>query len=248
MEHNSNLIGFPEKGVKDFPIRLREIIGESTLKDFAEKIGMSEGGLRKYLPPAKSSPSFERVVAMATLTGVEVEWLSTGRGPKFAGEQAPRSSSHGYAGEGLAKYSTASSFDEEFALIDGYHVAIGEIGCSLDKLQVRRKLAFRHKWLEWRGFEPENLKVFFVKSYLEGGTISGGDSVMINTSDTRPTDGVFAIYVNESILIRWFSIRVDGTVEVYKDINKEVTEVISQEAFKNIKILGRVVWLGKDFK
>lgn len=224
-----------ETALKD---RIEDLIGDQSVRAYAAQVGVSDTMVRKYLKGGV--PGLDVAVRICENSGVNLQWFATGEGEKYVSK-----SNHG--DDVAADSEQESSFGDEFALVDGYHVTIGEIGCSLDELKVRRRLAFRHKWLEWRGFNAEDLKIFFVQSYLEGGTISGGDSVMINTADTKPADGVFAINVNDSILIRWFSIRVDGSVEVYKDINHEPSEVISQDAFSEIKILGRVVWLGKDF-
>lgn len=225
-----------ETALKD---RIEELIGAQSVRAYAAQVGVSDTMVRKYLKGGV--PGLDVAVRICENSGVNLEWFATGEGEKYV--NTPETS-----GNDVPKDSEKDpSFGDEFALVDGYHVTIGEIGCSIDELKVRRRLAFRHKWLEWKGFNADDLKIFFVQSYLEGGTISGGDSVMINTADTKPADGVFAININDSILIRWFSVRVDGSVEVYKDINHDASEVISQDAFAEIKILGRVVWLGKDF-
>jgi phage repressor protein C with HTH and peptisase S24 domain len=217
--------------------RLQTLIGDDSVRTFASKVGVSETMIRKYLKGGM--PGLDIAARMAELCEVNLHWLATGRGPRTLSDDV-----HEYA----PVDEEAKILKDDFELIDGYHVTIDEVGCGLDNLEVRRRLAFRKKWLEWRGLSADCLKIFFVKSYLENGLISGGDSVMINTADTVLADGVFAIEMEGGILIRWFSYRVDGSIEVYKDINQELSEVIGKDDTQKIKVLGRVVWVGKDFK
>lgn len=65
----------------DFPSRLRECIGEEPVAAFARRCGFSEGLLRAYLK-AEKQPGMERLVRIADVAGVTLDWLATGRGPK----------------------------------------------------------------------------------------------------------------------------------------------------------------------
>ena len=65
----------------DFPSRLRECIGEEPVAAFARRCGFSEGLLRAYLK-AEKQPGMERLVRIAEVAGVTLDWLATGRGPK----------------------------------------------------------------------------------------------------------------------------------------------------------------------
>lgn len=73
----------------DFPARLRECIGDEPVAAFARRCGFSEGLLRAYLK-AEKQPGMARLVRIAEVAGVTLDWLATGRGPKRrAGAQVP---------------------------------------------------------------------------------------------------------------------------------------------------------------
>ncbi|STQ75502.1 LexA family transcriptional regulator [Grimontia hollisae] len=220
---------FPEEGIESFPNRLKEIIGTDTLKEYASAVGISEGGLRKYLPPSRSLPSFDKVVRFAKYSGVSIQWLATGEGQKYVSES-----------------NCDDDVSSEFALIDGFHSTIEQIDNCNDVGEVRRRLAFRKKWLSWRGLNPENLKIFFVKSTVEGGLISSGDTVMIDFSDKLISDGAFALKLKDATVVRWLIVKADGGVDVHADKQKPPIETLSESEASNLCVLGRVVWLGKD--
>ena len=220
--------------------RLVSIIGDQSLRSFALDIGVSETMVRKYLKGGM--PGLDNAVKICALKGINVHWFATGEGAQYYSDNKMS-----YEIGEPSRPSYVNNTDDEFALIDGYHVTIDEFN-DQHPPQIRRRLAFRRKWLEYRGLNPEDLRIYFVKTYLEGGTISGGDSVMIDTSDTSIADGVFALRLNSNMLIRWLRLKVDGSVDVFTDISREIDENVPKERQSEINILGRIVWLGKDFK
>ena len=80
-----------------FPSRLREALESYGRTSRAAKaIGRSEGAVRKWLA-GKSQPNVSDLRAICDLTGFNVEWLVTGRGPREgtteAGDSSGRQSS-----------------------------------------------------------------------------------------------------------------------------------------------------------
>jgi transcriptional regulator with XRE-family HTH domain len=73
-------VAFPS-GEKQLANRLLEAMGDESQVGFARKAGVSGSTFRKYLEGAM--PSADRLVAMADVAGVTVEWLAAGRGPKL---------------------------------------------------------------------------------------------------------------------------------------------------------------------
>ena len=61
--------------------RVRELIGDSLLKKFANNCGISEGAIRSIVKDS-TSPRLDNLISMANVGGVTVEWLATGRGSK----------------------------------------------------------------------------------------------------------------------------------------------------------------------
>ena len=71
-----------------FPTRLRELIGNEPVAAFGRRCGVSEALIRAYLQSRKR-PGMDRLIAIANTAGVNIDWLATGRGPKYQAQQAP---------------------------------------------------------------------------------------------------------------------------------------------------------------
>lgn len=68
-----------------FAKRLKDAIGDRPVLRFAKDCGIAESNVRSYMSGGKT-PGIDKVVAMANASGVSVDWLATGRGPKTRAE------------------------------------------------------------------------------------------------------------------------------------------------------------------
>ncbi|MGN5224637.1 S24 family peptidase [Aeromonas sanarellii] len=250
MNDDSNQVAFPFDGIATFPMRLKELIGDESLRTFAHMVGISEGGLRKYLPPGTSKPTFDKLVAIARYKNVNLEWLATGEGPKQQSHLIQESASQDkWELFGLENGYYKDEFDEEYALVDGYHVTVstGYGAFNGDDTPVKRRLAFRRKWLKYRGFKAEQLKVVFAKGDSMEPTIASGDSLLINLAASKPIDGeIFVVRLGEELYAKRIQKRWDGAIELLSD-NKEYKEqVIPASELERLALIGQVVWIGKD--
>lgn len=73
-KEHSSLMAELEHG---FRARLTEAIGDRSVLSFAKECGMSDSLVRKYL--AGTLPGLDKVVVMAQVAGVSVQWLATGK-------------------------------------------------------------------------------------------------------------------------------------------------------------------------
>lgn len=67
--------------LKGFPGRLREMIGDESIRSFSRRCGISETTMRGYLE-GKNIPTLEKVILIVEAGGAidaSVEWLSTGK-------------------------------------------------------------------------------------------------------------------------------------------------------------------------
>lgn len=62
--------------------------GQGSVKAFARRVGISGTMLQSYLR-GESDPSRQRLIDIAVLAGVSVEWLATGNGPMRPGSVSP---------------------------------------------------------------------------------------------------------------------------------------------------------------
>lgn len=225
-------------GIGLFNERLKELIGQESVRAFGRKVGISDTTIRKYLS-GETEPTISRLVGIAVAYGVALEWLATGEGPKYPGDHSVET----------AIAVSKDEFDEEYALVDGYHVTVstGHGAFNGDDTPVMRRLAFRRKWLKYRSFKPEQLKVVFAKGDSMEPTINSGDSLLINLASTRPIDGeIFVVRLGDDLYAKRIQKRWDGAIELLSD-NKEYKEqVIPASELDRLAIIGQVVWIGKD--
>jgi phage repressor protein C with HTH and peptisase S24 domain len=275
MPEKNNPVAFCPEGIATFPERLKELIGDESLRSFGKMVGISEGGLRKYLPPGTSKPTFDKLVAIARYKGVNLEWLATGEGPKEslpdsfwfnsdidtkAKEQQAHISKAADVGiqmwvetdwsdlERKDQLRRQRNFEEEYALIEGYHVAVSTgHGAFGEGAEVTRRLAFRRRWLSYRGFKPEQLKVVFARGDSMEPTIKDGDSLLINLASTSPVDGkIFVVRLGDQLYAKRIQKRWDGGIELISDNKEYNTQVIPAAELEHLQVIGQVVWIGKD--
>jgi len=70
--------------VRGFDKRLKELVGEGSVSAFAQKCGLTESLVRRYLS-GDSLPVIDVLATFADVLRVNVEWLATGNGPMWRG-------------------------------------------------------------------------------------------------------------------------------------------------------------------
>ena len=223
----------------EFKNRLESILGTESARSFAMRAGMADTTLRQYLN-GRSEPNMSQLIKIAATAGVRIDWLATGNGPREDVQDENINS------DGLSK----AQFEEEYALIDGYHIAVSAgHGAFNDDHAVKRKLAFRRKWLKFRQLTPENLAVVFAQGDSMEPTIHSGDSILVDLSRNQIQDGgLFVLRLGDELYAKRLQKRVDGGVNIISD-NKagyETLAVLPNE-LESLSIIGKVVWLGHDF-
>ncbi len=201
------------------------------IKTLANMTNISESQLYRCIN-GSSSTTVERLVAIAKTADVSIEWLATGLG-------SMRKSNAISEGE--------SSEMSEFALIPGYSIQISAgNGTEAEKEQVTRKLAFRHKWLKYKGLSEKDLVLVFTKGDSMEPTISDNNTLMIDTSQTELQDGhIYVIRTNNQLVVK----RIQNTMNGFFLIsdNKEYKEIeLTYNEADDLQVIGRVVWIGKD--
>ncbi len=64
-----------------FSVRLLELIGDSSVSEFARRVGLGESLIRKYLKG--SEPTLSRARQIADATRCSLEWLASGEGDPY---------------------------------------------------------------------------------------------------------------------------------------------------------------------
>ncbi|WP_262032693.1 helix-turn-helix domain-containing protein [Serratia liquefaciens] len=142
-----------------------------------------------------------------------------------------------------------TDFLDEFALIPGYRVQVsagyGSVGDTGD--EPCRHLAFRRKWLRYRGFKESELVVVWAKGDSMEPTIHNNNTLLINTSKTRPTDGnIYVIRQDDMLWVKRIQVLLDGSWLLISDNPAYKPLEIKPDAMDNLQVIGQVVNIAKD--
>lgn len=229
--------------VESLHIRLKELIGNESVRSFGERIEASEGGIRKWLNNI-SMPSFDKVVRIARECNVTLEWLATGQEPKIPGGQAKPN----YATETGCAIVTVDEFNEEYVLIPGYHVSVSTGHGALNgDAEVKRQLAFRTKWLRFRKLNAKDLAVVFAQGDSMEPTIHNSNTILVDLSDTQLKDGsIYVLRFGQELYAKRLQKRFDGSVCLISDNKEYDDQIVKENELEQLAIIGKVVWIGKD--
>jgi len=139
--------------------------------------------------------------------------------------------------------------DEEFALIPGYNVqvAAGHGSLAGGDESPTRELAFRRKWLRYRGLHENDLALVFAKGDSMEPTISDNETVMVDTSEKKLRDGhIYVIRNGDHLLVKRIQTLWNDGVQLLSDNKEYPPQEISRDDLENLEVIGKVVWVGKD--
>lgn len=222
----SSMRSLYQEQIDRFKDRLLEAIGEESVRSFSKRCDISESVIRKYL--ADSYPNVDKLPRIAEACGRSIEWLLTG--------------------VECSSTETIISFNDEYALIPGYRIQVsaGQGSLNPDELEPTRHLAFRRKWLKWRGFNEKELAIVWAKGDSMEPTIHNNDTLVVHTGRNVPADGHIYIFRNgdelfvkrfQNMLSSWRLIS-DNSYYSPLDIQKH-----DQHQFE---VVGQVVHIAKD--
>ncbi|WP_417595041.1 XRE family transcriptional regulator [Oceanospirillum sp.] len=203
-------------------------------KELAKMAGLSESQLHRIVS-GDSVAKIETIVAIAKAANVSLQWLATGEGRMVLGDDQ--------AG------SEASELEEEFALVPGYNVQVsaghGALPDAFEK--PTRKLAFRHKWLRFRGLRVKDLVLVFAKGDSMEPTISDNNTLMVDTSQRDLQDGnIYVIRTDGHLIVKRVQQLLNRNVLFISDNKSYEKMEITQAELASLDIIGKVVWIGKD--
>lgn len=213
-----------------FSDRLKLAIGSESTNAFAKKCDIRESTIRGYL--SGSIPGLDKAAVLAKAAKVDLTWLATGEGQIRPGESNP----------------TSNTLEDEFALIPGYRIQVAAgAGSFPDTEQPSRKLAFRRKWLRYRGLNEKDLVLVFAKGDSMEPTISDNNTVMIDTSNRELTDGsIYVIRTDHHLIVKRVQTLLGNNILLISD-NKAYQPIeVTMAESNDLEVIGRVVWIGKD--
>lgn len=214
----------------EFPDRLRQIIGDRSVRSFARHCGISDSVMRQYLN-GKSEPTRPVLLAIACCTGVAVEWLATGTGPMKV-DRNP---------------ATVQLADGDFVSLPHVVPLKDEKEAALSTNRLPNKLLFRADWLK-KDISPDISRL--AKATANGNamapTIGDGDALLVDLSQNRiDKDGIYLLQANGVLVPRRIQVMLDGGIRITCDNAAYAPQTISPADTSSLSIIGRVVWVGK---
>lgn len=218
-----------------FPARLKEAIGDESVRSFSRRCGLSEATLRDYLR-GDSYPTLDRLSKIAISANTTIAWLIDVEVEKEI------------SSDGKTNRHDDDSFSSEFALIPGYRVQVsaGHGAIAPEDERPCRYLAFRRRWLKWRGFSEKDLVIVWCKGDSMEPVISNNDTLVVHTGMTTPVDGGNYVLRNHDQL--WVK-RIQSMPNAWmllSDNQQYLPIEVPKDEQHNFQIVGKVVHIAHD--
>ena len=236
MEHRNDV----EELKREVGRRLVELRGETSQRDYAERLGIATNTLGRY-ERGERLPDGDLLLAFME-QGFSVEWLMSGRGAKQSrGSDKARSDGHPFVttlGVGQAA--------SEFVLVPRYNVvAEGGEGLEVFEEEVVSHIAFRRDWLEKEGLLGDPLSIIGSSGDSMWPTIPHGWTVLVNNRFTSyVSPGIYVLSRHGRSMIKRLDMDpVSGDLSIISDNHeKYAARVVTPDLQSDLKISGRAVW------
>jgi phage repressor protein C with HTH and peptisase S24 domain len=215
----------------EFSGRLKQAIDTRgvTVAELARGMGVTYQAVKRVLDGLSKSFSAENNAKAAGFLQVSPDWLATGQGSMELSRPDP------------VEIELENNPDYPAIRRVRFKLSAGVTGFGVDPIdEVGNPLAFRKDWYERRGFRPKDLLATTVSNGSMEPGLYDGDTVIVNTAQTQPRDGVvFAVnYEGEMVVKRL--IRDDGQWWLSSD-NPDQRRYPRKVCHEGVKLIGEVV-------
>jgi phage repressor protein C with HTH and peptisase S24 domain len=206
----------------DFQQRMRklsEIVGNATT--LAKLSGVSRASISLYLS-GRSSPTRENLVALAKASGINIEWLATGRGP-MQGRQVPE--------------------------LDDY-LSI-PVRRTLTEDEDGGRCILLRKDFVTRDITGNSGELIFLRARDDSmsPTIDCGDLVLVDrTSGEISDNSICCLEDGERVLFRRVQRLVNGYWCIRSDNGTYADQILADGDLDRGRIVGKAIWAGKRLK
>lgn len=211
----------------------------------ARILGLSTSTVDGYRRGIKT-PKFETLAFVQQTYKISLDWIVDGLAGPFTDD---RPADH-LSGVGLQGRESASNSDNG-GLPSGEFVFIPQMAGTISNGELapdgasEMRIAFRRDWIARKGL-PQNMSIIKVQGDSMEPTLLSGDLVMVDHSqDATTRGGLFAITIDQEILIKRIQPLMDAKLLVISDNEKYTTLEIAAE---NIRINGKVIWFAREIE
>ena len=204
-----------------FTSRLRNTIKSyGNANALAKAAGFSEGTLRKWVR-GESEPTRERLITIARVAGVRLEWLATGRGPE---QRRP---------------------EDGLPLLEGY-CTLEWLEADPEGADREMPVAFQGAWIEstLKRNRDDLALLRIPDESMEPFLAITGVAVVDTGQANAPRDGIYALRVGGNLIARRLQTLPSGEVEISAD-NSAFKSFRFSRGDKSVSVLGRIIWAGR---
>ncbi|MGL4224979.1 MAG: LexA family transcriptional regulator [Vibrio sp.] len=222
-----------DEGKGSLADRFEILMKGRTIRQAAEDWGIGPSTLNAYLKKG-SVPNLNLAQHIADIEKVTIQWLSTGDEDSVTMETR-------------TSYLT-SSLDSEFSLIPGYRIQVsaGHGALNPENMEPTRYLAFRRKWLSYRGFNEKDLAIVWAKGDSMEPTIHNNDTLVVHMARNKPQDGHIYIFRNgDELFVKRYQSAL-GSWRLISDNPMYETVSIPKDEQHQFDVVGQVVHIAKD--
>lgn len=212
--------------VRRFSDKLKEVIGDASVRGFAGRCGLSDAVLRSYLR-GDTYPTLDRLDAIAAAAGVPISFFTNN-----SNQVQEPTDNYGH--------------ECDFALVPRYNVqASAGPGSEVHSEQIVDHLAFKRSWLTEMDLKAGSLALITAKGDSMVPTIKDGSLLLVDTRKEQSIrDGIYILRMDGALLAKRLQRLLDGGILVKSD-NPAYKELKAEkDQLQLLDIIGRVVWAG----
>lgn len=171
---------------------------------------------------------YELIVTLCDSSGANIRWLLNGEGNKYLEDEI-----------------------NEYSIVESEYVRIPKVKAKVSAGHGRFVDLESDQIIDWMMFKKSYItnylnadpkKCILVKA--EGDSmepdIKSGDLLLVNTGDRKPKDGLFVIYINETLMVKHFEMLLNGKIRI-SSYNEAYSPLdIDPGEIGDLRIIGRV--------
>lgn len=214
-----------------FHSRLEELVSEhSSANAFSTKVGIGNSLIRKYL--AGAMPGIDKAAQIAAATGVRLEWLITGKGPK---------------GLNPDESQLNTELSTQLAWVPRLDVqASAGKGSFVISEDIIETIGFQKNWLHRRGINQKYARALTVRGDSMEPTLRDDDLLVVDTSINEIRDNaLYVVVLGGLVLVKRVQLKRNGSLTLISDNDKFAPEEVPATEADTLQIAGRVMWFGR---
>jgi transcriptional regulator with XRE-family HTH domain len=197
--------------------RISQVRHHLTQTKFAASLGIHKNTLIRY-EKAKRLPDSALLIRICELYSVDPTWLLTGQPESPPG------------------------FIETSLVLKDY-ITPPFCSSSEDSVRVQMPLAIKKSWIHHQlQAKPEDLRLFYVEGESMRPTLYPDDVIVLNLKETIVHDGIYALQIEEVLIIKRLQRLSENLIEVISDNPMyESWTANLQDPTQKLTVFGRVV-------